>query len=93
MAWNGRIREPFERFNPAHAYWPPRNERGVLWGDQEHLSALRDAGLIDWTPIAPELVKSYKYHCRNKGLPNDCRVVVFHGDPKPAEVSEPWLKW
>ena len=81
----------YKLFDPKDARWPPVND-GYLWGDQEWITKLRDDGVIDVTPINPDWVKSYKYHCRN-GLPKDCRVVVFHGDPKPDDVSESWFRW
>jgi hypothetical protein len=37
-------------------------------------------------------IVSYKLACRNRGLPDDCRIVSFHGRPKPHEVNETWLK-
>ena len=79
-------------FDPADAHWPPINKPGVLWGDQEHITKLRDEGRISVTHFDPALVQSYKYHCRD-GLPKDTKIVVFHGDPKPADVSESWFKW
>lgn len=44
--------------------------------------------------IFPEnWVISYKLGVRGRGLPPDCRIVSFHGRPKPGEVylSEPWI--
>ena len=37
-------------------------------------------------------VCSYKLEVRKNGLPSDCRIVAFHGYPKPHECSEPWVK-
>ena len=96
MIWadNAMARKIYEQFDPSIAYWPPRNEPGVLWGDQEWITDLRDSREIKVEPIDPAWIRSYKYHCRG-GLPHDCRVVVFHGDPKPASdvVREPWFRW
>ncbi len=36
-------------------------------------------------------VRSYKGHCM-AGLPAWCKIVVFHGSPKPHEVDAPWIK-
>lgn len=88
-AQNYRI---YQEFKPAWAHWPPINQPGVLWGDQEWIGKQRDDGRIQVTPINAAWVKSYKYHCRG-GLPDDCRVVVFHGQPKPETVSAPWFQW
>jgi len=82
----------YKQFKAKWAHWPPINQPGVLWGDQEWITRLRDEGLLNVTPICERWVKSYKYHCRG-GLPDDCRVVVFHGKPDPDEVSEPWFRW
>lgn len=89
----------YRDFRPEWARWPPVNDGGRFepggaggWGDQEFLTVLRDAGRVEITPMFPPLVRSYKYHCRD-GLPNDCRVVVFHGKPDPHEVKETWFQW
>lgn len=39
-----------------------------------------------------ELIVSYKYDCRHKNVDPRARVVVFHGDPKPDECREPWVR-
>jgi hypothetical protein len=36
-------------------------------------------------------VISYKLGVLGRGLPDDCRIVSFHGHPKPGAVNEPWL--
>lgn len=63
-----------------------------LHGDQEWITELRDKDRIQTNPIDPDLVKSYKYHCRS-GVPDNCRVCVFHGKPDPHEVKEDWFTW
>lgn len=94
MIWkkNYNVRQVYDLFDPSIAHWPPVNKPGVLWGDQEWITKLRDQDRIQVTPIDPAWVKSYKYHCRG-GLPADTRVVVFHGEPKPSGVREPWFVW
>lgn len=37
-------------------------------------------------------IVSYKLGVRGRGLPDDCRIVSFHGFPKPGECNEPWIK-
>ena len=96
MIWRGgkgsHAESTYRTFDPARITWPPVSTPGVLWGDQELITERRDGGYLAVTHFEPELVKSYKYHCRN-GLPDGCKVVVFHGDPKPADVSESWFQW
>lgn len=85
-------RQIFNSFKREWAHWPPINKPGVFWGDQEFITHLRDHHRILVHPIPEQYIKSYKYHCQN-GLPDDCRVVVFHGDPKPESVRTPWFQW
>lgn len=37
---------------------------------------------------------SYKLGVKGQGLPDDCRIVSFHGRPKPGDVieNEPWIR-
>jgi hypothetical protein len=81
----------WNEFDPAMAAWPPvHNPPKQLWGDQEFITALRDRGTIRVAHTPDEWIVSYKYHCRER-LPSGSRIVVFHGDPKPHQVSRPWL--
>ena len=95
MMWtkNHNVRQIHDLFDPAIAHWPPINQPPILWGDQEHITALRDADKVAVRPIESGIV-SYKYHVRGRGgIPEACKVVVFHGDPKPSVVDEPWFQW
>lgn len=38
------------------------------------------------------MVASYKMGCKDKGLPEGCRLVSFHGLPKPWHVDDKWVK-
>jgi hypothetical protein len=94
MAWDGLSTTPLRLFDPADAEWPPctYHRPGRMHGDQCWLTRLAEQKKIDWTPIEPSLIRSYKYSCRN-GLPDDCRVCVFHGEPKPENVRASWFRW
>lgn len=40
-----------------------------------------------------EWCQSYKLHYLRRGkLSDDCRIVAFHGRPKPHEVNDFWVK-
>ena len=93
MMWtkNHNNKQIYDLFDPAIAHWPPINRPGVCWGDQENITRLRDADKVQVNPIS-EGVYSYKYHCLQR-LPDDAKVVVFHGDPKPSAVNESWFQW
>lgn len=64
-----------------------------LRGEEDYtLSKLKERG------IKPKILQrefqgiySWKRNCR-KGIPEDCKVLVFHGHPRPFEVPELWNK-
>ncbi len=70
-------------------YWENLRRYG---GDQEWISrsAFRRGTIRDHA-FPKSWVLSYKTHCRS-GIPPDCRVVVFHGEPKPHEVSSSHIR-
>ena len=66
---------------------------GLYRMDQDCIAkALQDASI---TPrvIGRDFhhIYSYKHHCQD-GLPDDARIVCFHGKPRPREVDESWVK-
>ena len=66
-------------------YWNGLRRFG---GDQEWISRRMGAGgkLGELCYPAPWIL-SYKKGCR-KRIPEGCRVMVFHGEPKPHEVTD-----
>lgn len=90
MAWSGNWPAPADKIRGE---WPSRelDSDGYMtlggkkfWGDQEYLwDMLGDR----WVRIPG--VCSYKYHVAPNGvIPADASVVVFHGEPKPIDVSD-----
>lgn len=66
---------------------------GLYRMDQDCIAkALVENGKVPYV-IGRDLNKiySYKHHCM-EGLPEDARVVCFHGKPRPKEVDESWVK-
>jgi len=97
MAWDGDYSWLADAFDPAKLHPPINGNCGAygdqhLWGDQEFITDLLGnpgTGMI----VPMKGVYSYKYHCREQGKPpTDSRVVCFHGEPKPSQVSESWVK-
>ena len=90
MAWSGNWNEPYNRIKPLWPGTPTSDGYLILggkrfWGDQEFLwDMLGDY----WTRIPG--IGSYKYHCQAE-IPNWLKVCVFHGEPKPIEVHDPWI--
>ena len=66
---------------PTNAAWPMCGQGWINETKALHVDLLPE----NW-------VASYKLTVRGHGLPEDCRIVSFHGLPKPATVSDPWLK-
>lgn len=69
------------------------------YGDQEYITSLygnpvpvssHDHTYINNRIQAMHHVYSYKYHC-HKGPPADASVICFHGEPKPAQVTDAWV--
>lgn len=95
MAWGGDygwIADGFDVSKLTHDPHHPFGRYGDsdYWGDQGYLTALLgDPGAGKVKPMPG--VASYKYHCRD-GLPDWARVVQFHGDPKPSQVQDEWVK-
>lgn len=85
----------------------PEDERGYIWehwikSPDEHMAQWRghgDGGFLSqfwegaarWQDLLPGQIVSYKNHCKDM-VPEDARVVCFHGRPRPRDVG--WkLKW
>lgn len=85
-----KVYEKFVRQPEAYIEHYKRNRNGSYVGDQAFI----------WDTLGPDIdyitdyfdgIKSYKIHCR-KLLPDDSRIVCFHGDPRPTEVNTPWMQ-
>lgn len=55
------------------------------WGDQGFLSQ-HIGSAARWSPE----VRSFKVHCQG-GVPAGTKVVCFHGQPRPWDVSAAWV--
>lgn len=82
MAWTGAPpTEIYERFCAD----PDRHMRECRhrdrWGDQGFIAAQ-----ITPDRFGPPEIVSYKAHCRS-GVPEDARVVCYHGKPRPWETA------
>ena len=42
--------------------------------------------------IFPGRIVSYKADCQGQGLPDKARIVCFHGDPKPHQVKDDFIR-
>ncbi len=85
-----KVYEKFVRQPDAYIAHHERNANGSYVGDQ---AFIWDALEHDIEFITDKFagIKSYKYHCRSY-LPDDAKIVCFHGNPRPTEVKTPWME-
>lgn len=69
----------------------PSRVISTVRGDQDWIARQNPTAVL-WENVVPGQVVSYKVHVRETGkVPDDARVVCFHGSPKPSEVKEDWV--
>lgn len=59
-------------------------------GDQRWIESAQPR--VDWLQdMLPEQIRSFKADCRPLGrVPDNTRILVFHGQPRPHAVPEKW---
>lgn len=95
----------FGKYNSSVMAWQAGNSTGALWdcwdhaehefGDQGWISDClteRDMRPAVWQNILPGQIESYKLGLFCGMPPRGTKVVAFHGNPKPHECSEEWIK-
>ena len=79
-------------------YWPAHDHRfqvnTLTRGSERKWYRLRMPAGDFWQGIFPGQIVSYKPkpNERLKEVPENARIVCFHGDPRPHECDEKWLK-
>jgi len=69
--------------------WQVAKTRITFWPDkwlQSYKWEIRDRNELIY-----EKGKRYFRNVKNTKMPQDCSVCVFHGDPKPSEVFDPYV--
>lgn len=83
MAWDGDFGFIFREMTTgkiAEHNWDQRYILDRLTAHKVDIRSVQD--------VLPD-VYSYKWHCKG-GVPEDARIVCFHGKPKPHEVGHPY---
>ncbi len=91
MAWNGNFKFMYDNFNLKKEVNNPDKR---MIGDQDYISReLRHKEIkIKFWQDEVKGIYSYKRHCK-AGLPEDAKVICFHGHPRPHEaISINWVK-
>ena len=85
MAWNGDFKWILDKFDST-------DEEKYKW-DQRYISnSLEEKGIkIRAIQRIQHGIYSYKKHCK-KGVPEDAKIILFHGKPRPHEVKDEWVK-
>jgi len=82
-------REPYLAFSAASDDWMREGERmHAPWFHDQVMLQIRQPDDL----FAPGAVVSWKAHCTN-GVPENARIVKFHGRPKPHEVDWARAQW
>lgn len=69
----------------------PEGTRKRFYSDKQlYIARINDSPRIQ--NLFPGQWVSYKVHCQGKGLPENARIVGFHGAPKPDQAGDPWIK-
>ena len=85
MSWHGpRVVRIYEEFVSKADHFMRVHE---VAGDQAFIRAWKPS-IEYFQDLYPNQVISYKVHCRGKAIPNDARILCFHGTPKPHEVRD-----
>ena len=80
MVWDaGEHENIFTKFKPSVAKF------FCVSGDQAWMHHLGG-----WQGLPAKMCRSYRYHSI-KGPQSGCRVVTFHGNPKPHHITEGWV--
>lgn len=83
----------YERFCEDPAGFMRHHEKakaGTYVGDQAFINDTLGKGIAKITRDLPDMVRSYKLHCR-ENVPHGTSVVCFHGRPRPSEVRNSWM--
>lgn len=82
-AWTSLTPERINRpAGPTLAHLLPKGQ--INGGDQEHLTEVGG-----WDTFPGDWFRSYRD--AHAWPPNGCKAVIFHGDPKPAEITTGWV--
>lgn len=86
MIWNGD-------WSWLHKQFTPSCDIPVHYYEQAYTSAKLVENEIYVYEVQDYVdgIYSYKRHCKH-GLPDDARVVLFHGDPRPKDAPEEWVR-
>jgi hypothetical protein len=93
MGWNGDQSWLYKEFNyvqHGQLQWEQRYTSEKLMDRYIETRGHKNRFRITCAQDTMDGIYSYKWDCRN-GLPENAKIVLFHGSPRPNEVKE--LEW
>jgi len=83
MSWSGDM----SHIHSAFAEDPEGNMDACPGGDQEFID---NGGYHQeyWQDLLPNHIQSYKKHVNQRGIHKKCRIIAFHGNPRPWAIDE-----
>ena len=95
MCWqnnNPKIFQLYEKFMENST----ANMNNNLYGDQEFIGNTLKENIDYVQDLYPKQIVSYKKDCVSKTnevlIPEDAKIVCFHGPPRPHQVRHPEIK-
>jgi hypothetical protein len=85
-----QVYQKFVKQPEAYIKHYERNAEGSYLGDQAFIWDTLGRN-IDFITDKFLGIKSYKRNCR-KFLPDDSKIVCFHGEPRPTQVKTEWME-
>lgn len=89
MIWNGDYQWIYEKFKKH-----PKRIMSMGMGEMDYSIEEIVQAKIKVFRIQEVMtgVYSYKHHCRDKGLPSDANIILFHGKPRPKDAIDEWVR-
>lgn len=84
----GDFENVWDEFIKDPEHWSSIGDKMIApdFGDQVLMNRIETPDMRYWQDVLPGHLVSYKVH----GITDDCRMIKFHGSPKPHELN--WLE-
>ncbi len=96
MAWRGDLSHLYHEFMRAPQQYMDECTVPECWGDQGFIQKTqsRYTGWHYFQNLWPGWIRSYKIDFMRTGVmvpADDCRIVCFHGEPRPWQTDHYWV--
>lgn len=82
MGWAGDVSYMYDEFIGMAAHWMMS-----VRGDQRYIEMVAKQAKY-WQDILPDGLVSFKVSVQGKSIPEDAKIIFFHGYPRPWQQSE-----